>query len=136
MLKFRCLKKITLLTSVCAFFYFQALAEKFIIHSVSEFEYVQRKADPNDTIVWKKGKYIDIEISLRANGIFFVAEKPGETIFSGNSTFQIEGDGNTIFGFQFVGGKIEGDVIDISGSNNTIEGVNIQSYDAHYYLRV
>lgn len=115
---------------------FKAFPEAFTVNSLSEFENVQKKVKLNDSIVWKKGNYNDVYLIVEADGLFFLAEEPGGTIFSGNSTLKVEGDNNTISGFQFVDGKIEGDVIDISGDNNRVVHINIQSYDSHYYLRV
>jgi len=115
---------------------FRSFAEKFIINSESEFQNVQNKVQPNDSVIWKNGDYVDMNLILTANHIYFLSEDLGQTIFSGSSTLKIKGDGNAVSGFQFVNGKIEGDVVDISGSNNTIEQINIQSYDSHYYLRI
>ena len=126
----------TFIWAILGLMCFKAFPEAFIVNSLSEFENVQKKIKLNDSIVWEKGNYNDVHLIVEADGLFFLAEEPGGTIFSGNSTLEVEGDNNTISGFQFVGGKTEGDVIDISGDNNSVVHINIQSYDSHYYLRV
>lgn len=112
------------------------LAKSFKVSSVEEFENAEKKLVSGDSIIWKEGIFSDINIKLWVDNVFFISAFPGATTFKGSSTLEVPGNGNTISGFQFVGGNIEGDVIDISGNNNRIEHINIKSYDAHYYLRV
>ena len=130
------LKKATFCCSLLVFISSRSFSETFIISSAGEFQNVQVDAKPNDSIVWKKGNYFNQNLILTADNVVFVAEDAGETIFTGSSSLKIEGDANVISGFQFIKGKIKGDVVDISGSNNTVKHINIQSYDSHYFLRV
>ena len=106
------------------------------VNSVQGFAKAQEEVVSGDSIIWISGVYSNMVIELNVDSVFFVSEIPGATTFSGSSTLKVTGNGNTVSGFQFVGGKIEGDVVDISASNNTIQHVNIQSYDSHYYLRI
>ena len=116
--------------------YSYTLAETYLVDSVIEFDQVQKRMQAGDTILWSEGNYGDVNLVLEIDHIYFLAKKVGGTIFTGSSTLEVKGDGNTVAGFQFEGGKIEGDVIDIYGNNNTIEHVNIHAYDSHYYLRI
>lgn len=106
------------------------------VSSAIEFAEAQKHIQTGDSIIWRAGTYKNIHLELLADGISLLAESPGATIFSGSSAMKISGSGNMISGFQFIGGKIEHDVVDIQGSSNKIENINIQSYDSHYYLRV
>ncbi len=111
-------------------------AKSIKVNSVDGFEKAQANVNSGDTIIWINGEYENMNLVLAESNIVFMSEKPGATTFSGSSMLVVAGNGNTISGFQFVGGKIEGDVVDISGNNNTVEHINIQSYDSHYYLRI
>jgi hypothetical protein len=111
-------------------------AKTLMVDSEIEFELVQKGLQAGDTILWSEGRYSDLNLTLEASDIYFLAQKSGGVIFTGSSTLTIKGDGNIISGFQFVGGKTEGDVVDISGNNNTLKNFNIHSYDSHYYLRI
>lgn len=136
MCKLAFLVKVVLFYTILGVVSFEAFPKTFIVKSASEFEAVQKSSKPEDTVIWEKGNFHDIHLTIVTDGLFFLAEEPGRTIFSGSSALKVEGNNNIISGFQFVGGKIEGDVVDIFGSYNTIEHVNIESYDSHYYLRV
>ena len=111
-------------------------AKSFKVNSVEGFDKAQRNVLYSDTIMWVNGDYKNMNLILTESNIVFMSEKPGATTFSGSSSLIIAGSGNTVSGFQFIGGIIKGDVVDISGSFNTIQQVNIQSYDSHYYLRI
>lgn len=113
-----------------------AHANSFQVSSTEEFENAQRDAKPGDSIIWSPGMYQDINLDLKTNDIVFLAAQSGATTFFGSSTLIVSGSGNVVSGFQFIGGKIKGDVVDISGSRNTIQHINIYNYDSHYYLRV
>ncbi|MBT6006248.1 MAG: hypothetical protein HOG79_11050, partial [Prolixibacteraceae bacterium] len=110
-------------------------AKSVRVNSVESFEKAQKLVNSGDSVVWEGGKFYDVNMKLTTNNIFFVAENPGETTFSGSSTLEISGNGNTVSGFQFVDGEIKGEVIDIFGSENNIQQINIKSYDSHFYLR-
>ena len=111
-------------------------AKSVRVNSVESFEKAQKLVNSGDSVVWEGGKFYDVNMKLTTNNIFFVAENPGETTFSGSSTLEISGNGNTVSGFQFVDGEIKGEVIDIFGSENNIQQINIKSYDSHFYLRI
>lgn len=104
------------------------------VASAASFENAQEKLSPGDSIIWEKGSFTNENLKLIANGINFLAEEAGKTIFSGSSTLEVSGNENVVSGFQFIGGKIKGNVVDISGNNNRMEQINIQAYDSHYYL--
>lgn len=116
--------------------YCRAFPATFIISSAVELQNVQKNIQSSDSILWKSGNYLNQNLILTANNIIFLAEEAGESIFTGSSSLRIEGSANVISGFQFLKGNIKGDVVDISGSNNIVKHINIQSYDSHYFLRV
>lgn len=113
-----------------------AHANSFQVSSTNEFEDAQRDAKSGDSITWSPGIYQDVNLDLKTNDVVFLAARSGATTFSGSSALIISGSGNIVSGFQFIGGIIKGDVVDISGSRNTIQHINIFNYDSHYYLRV
>lgn len=113
--------------SVFIFVYSQAFSNSYYVDNAEGFKRVLKIAEVDDSIIWKTGSYNNLNLKIANDKLVFLAEVPGETIFSGSSELKIEGDGNIISGFQFIGGKIEGDVIDISGNHNRIEHINIKS---------
>ncbi|MFT6807102.1 MAG: hypothetical protein ACJA01_000320 [Saprospiraceae bacterium] len=113
-----------------------AHAKSFQVSSLEGFENAQHDTRSGDSIIWSAGRYSDINLNLKVNDVVFQSAMPGSTVFTGNSTLLVSGSGNIVTGFQFIGGSINGDVVDISGSKNTIQHINIYNYDSHYYLRV
>lgn len=106
----------------------------FRVNSAKSFEEVVEDANPGDSIIWEKGSFSDVNLKLTANGIYFLAEDSGKTIFTGSSSLEVSGNENVVSGFQFIDGKIKGNVVDVSGNKTRIEQINIQNYDSHYYL--
>jgi hypothetical protein len=129
-------KKLTVWILVFVLTGFHSFAETYTVKTVKEFNSAQKQAVSGDSICWKEGRFLDQNITLETDGIFFTAEKPGSVVFSGSSGLLVNGNGNTVSGFQFVGGKVEDNVIDVFGSKNTISQINIQAYDSHYYLHI
>jgi hypothetical protein len=121
---------------ICTIAISGAYGKSFQVSSTEEFENAQSNAKPGDSIIWGAGKYSNINIDLTIDDVVFLATRTGATTFFGSSSLLVSGSGNVVSGFQFIRGKIKGDVVDISGSRNTIQHINIYNYDSHYYLRV
>lgn len=132
------MKKITCSIFLPSFLVFlfclNGTGKTFRVKSAKSFEEIVEDANPGDSIIWGKGTFPDVSLKLTANGIYFLAEEPGKPIFTGSSSLEVSGNENVVSGFQFIGGKIKGNVVDISGNKNRVEQINIQNYDSHYYL--
>ncbi|MDP2890784.1 MAG: chondroitinase-B domain-containing protein, partial [Bacteroidota bacterium] len=108
----------------------------YTIKSLAEYLAAEARAIPGDTISWDAGTFQDVIWIIGKDGINIKAERPGATIFSGSSKVGIKANHITFSGFQFMGGKADGDVCKISGSNNLIEQLNFSGYRSNYYLNV
>ena len=108
----------------------------YSVNSLTEYLAAEAKAIPGDTISWDAGTFQDVILVIGKDGITIKSERPGATIFSGSSKVEIKANRITFSGFQFMGGKADGDVCRISGSNNLIEQLNFSGYHSNYYLNV
>lgn len=115
---------------------FAALAKSITVGSMEEFEAAQEDLEPGDSLIWRAGTFENMPLELLCDSITFTSVFGGATVFSGSSSLKVTGNHNIVSGFQFVGGKIEGDLIDVYGNYNRIDNINMHSYDSHYYLRV
>lgn len=108
----------------------------YTIKSLAEYQSAEAKAIAGDTILWAAGTFHDVVWAIGKDGIHVKAERPGAVIFSGSSKVEIKASGTTFIGFQFIGGKADGDVFKISGSNNRVEQLNFSGYHSNYYLNI
>ncbi|MBL7968524.1 MAG: alginate lyase family protein [Prolixibacteraceae bacterium] len=108
----------------------------YTIKSLAEYQAAEAKSIAGDTIVWAAGTFHDVVWAIGKDGIHVKAERPGAVIFSGSSKVEIKASGTTFSGFQFIGGKADGDVCKISGSNNRVEQLNFSGYHSNYYLNI
>lgn len=108
----------------------------YSVNSLTEYLAAEARAIPGDTIFWDSGTFQNINWLIGKDGLIIIAKQSGATIFSGSSKVEIKASGITFSGFQFIGGKADGDVCKISGSNNRIEQLNFSGYHSNYYLNV
>lgn len=113
-------------------------ARVFSVNSVGTFNNAHNSANQNDTISWKQGTFQDIDIVLKKDGVIFIAEVSGETIFSGSSKLIVESDDNFIGGFQYIGGElgVDEDVIIARGERCRFSDIHINDYTSRRYLTV
>ena len=117
------------------FFCFSGFSGTHVVSSKTGFDNAIKTTAPGDTILWKTGVYHDIYMVIGNSQLVIAAEVPGKVIFTGNSKALINGNHNTLNGFQFLSGNIGSDeVIVINGSYNHITQVNIKDYDCTKYL--
>ncbi len=114
----------------------QIQAKNFPVKSVEEYLSAEQQSKSGDTIVWECGTYPDVNLIITKDHIQLRAEKAGMTIFTGNSKVEIKSNYNVFSGFQFIGGKVNGDICKVSGSFNWLEQLNFSDYHSNYYLNV
>jgi hypothetical protein len=129
-------KTIALLFAFLNFCFLQVQAKSYSVKSIQEYLLSENQANPGDTIIWDSGTFQNINWLIGKDGLIIIAKQSGATIFSGSSKVEIKASGVTFSGFQFVGGKADGDVCKISGSNNRIEQLSFSDYHSNYYLNV
>ncbi|MCK5464330.1 MAG: hypothetical protein KAI95_14980, partial [Bacteroidales bacterium] len=111
-------------------------AENIYVSSLSEFNKAQNIILSGDTITWKNGIYKNADILVYCNGIRVLAEELGKAVFTGSSKCDIAGDNIIFSGFQFMKGKVQADVLTLSGDHNLVTQVNISDYTSNYYVNI
>lgn len=112
-------------------------AETFIVDSEESFHDAQEQAVSGDSILWRSGTFIHVELDIDKDGLYISAMELGGTIFTGTSAIDISGDSIVFRGFQFVDGDVgNSDIINITGSHILFTEVNIRGFESFKYLRV
>ena len=113
-----------------------AKAIKYMVKSDVEYRDAYKKAQSLDTICWVMGTYTDISLEIKKDNLVILAEQDGQVTFAGNSYAKIFASGCEFRGFQFIGGKTDGDVVRVDGSHNKISQLNISAFQSKYYLDI
>lgn len=129
-------KNIVLFFVLLNFSFLQVQAKLYPVKSVQEYLSAEQQSKSGDTIVWQNGTFQDANWVISKDGLMIKAAQAGKTIFTGSSKVEIRASRVTFSGFQFIGGKADGDVCKISGSNNLIEQLNFSDYHSNYYLNI
>lgn len=89
---------------------FNASAKHFDVNDANQFNRILKEVMPGDTIVWKEGSYVDMQLNFSPNNngsekklIVLKASIPGKVIFSGKSQILIGGAYLQVEGFLFQG---------------------------------
>ena len=95
-----------------------------------------------DTIIIANNTYISNDtVTVSCSGVIICAQTSGGVIYQGGSiAFVITGSKNTLMGIQFVSGTTlntrPSNVIQISGSSNTISDINFNGFFAQHYINI
>ncbi len=110
----------------------------FTVNSASTFSAAQNNAVAGDVIVWTNGTYSGVGLTLNKKGITLKPEKAGGVIFNGNSSVVISGSNITVADLQYVNCANTGSspCINITGSNNTLAGINMNTCSSYNYVKV
>ena len=111
-------------------------AKTFTVNSLSEYLSAEAQAAAGDVISWSNGTFQDVNWVISKDGLIIQAAQAGKTIFTGDSRVEIKASHVTFSGFQFTGGKTDGDVCKVSGSYNKLEQLNFSGYHSKYYLNI
>jgi poly(beta-D-mannuronate) lyase len=103
---------VLLLGTICG------IAAEYSVANIKEFNTALQNVKPGDAIVWKNGRYKDVDIKFYADGaehnlIMLKAETAGQVIFTGNSQLSLSGTWLLAQGFLFEGTSTlpKGDVL-------------------------
>jgi poly(beta-D-mannuronate) lyase len=85
-------------------------ATTYLVSTIQEFNTAVLAAVPGDSIVLKKGNWVDVRLIFRGNGtvdnpITLTVEQPGRTFITGNSNLRIYGNYLIVDGLYFKDGK-------------------------------
>ncbi|NJK95860.1 MAG: hypothetical protein HC905_13965 [Bacteroidales bacterium] len=111
-------------------------ASSYRVTSISEYQVAEKAAQAGDTIKWAPGTYEDVSWVILKDGIIVIASELGKTVFTGSSKVELQASHIVFSGFQFAGGKINGDVCKVTGSHNLLEHLNFSAYHSKYYLNI
>ena len=111
-------------------------AKTYPVSSEGEYVATEKLAVAGDTIVWQSGTFSGVRLTIGKDGIIVRSTEPGKTVFTGDSRVEIKSGYVTFSGFQFAGGRTDGDVCKVTGSHNLLEHLNISNYHSKYYLNI
>jgi hypothetical protein len=111
-------------------------ATSVTVSSLSEYHTAEKAAESGDTIKWAPGIYSDISWVISKDGIIVMAAESGKTVFTGNSKTEILASSIVFSGFQFSGGKVNGDICKVTGSHNLLEHLNFSNFHSKYYMNI
>ncbi|WP_396184772.1 chondroitinase-B domain-containing protein [Flavobacterium sp.] len=83
-----------------------------------------------DIIILADGTYLNNTFNVSENGITVKAATPGGVFLNGTNDITISGSNVSFSGFQFTSGTITGNVITVTGDNNTLTQLNFNGYSA------
>ena len=83
-----------------------------------------------DIIILANGTYLNNTIDINKSNITVKAATPGGVYLNGTNAITISGSNVTFSGFQFTSGTITGNVIIVTGDNNTLTQLNFNGYSA------
>ena len=85
---------------------------------------------PGDIIILANGTYTNNTFDVSKSGITVKAATPGGVFLNGTNAITISGSDVTFSGFQFTSGTITGNIIMVTGDNNTLTQLNFNGYSA------
>ena len=114
----------------------KANAATIKVNSIASLQSAISTAQKGDVIILADSTYSNAGlITIAANQITVKAATTGGVIFNGNSRCIITGNNNTFMGFQFRNGNIgTKELLEVTGSYNTITQCNFYYYVAHHYV--
>lgn len=127
---------ILLLLVTCNLWVTKVSASSITVGSLTEYQNAEKISKAGDTIKWAPGVYMDVSWIITKDGIIVMAAEPGKTVFTGSSKVEILASRIEFSGFQYSGGKINGDICKVSGSQNLLEHLNFSAYHSKYYLNI
>jgi len=85
---------------------------------------------PGDIIILANGTYTNNSFDVSKSSITVKATTPGGVFLNGTNAITISGSDVTFSGFQFTSGTITGNIIMVTGDNNTLTQLNFNGYSA------
>jgi hypothetical protein len=107
------------------------------VTSVSALQAAVNSASAGDVLILENGTYLNSSLTIGTDHITVRAAKSGGVFLNGTQNIDITGNYVTFSGFQFTSGSI-GDayLIDVYGSHNLIQQLNIIGYSAKKYIAI
>ena len=107
-----------------------ASAATVIATSIDDLKIKINSAKDYDIIILADGTYTNNTFDVFKNNITVKAATPGGVLLNGTNAITISGSNITFSGFQFTSGTILGNVIMVTGNNNTLTQLNFKGYSA------
>ncbi len=113
-----------------------ASAATYTVSSVSALQSAITSALAGDVLILADGTYRDSTLTVGTSNLTIRAATPGGVILNGTNEIILSGNYITLSGFQFKSGSITGNVITVSGHNNTLTQLNFNGYTAQKYINI
>jgi hypothetical protein len=104
------------------------------VNSIASLQTAINNAKSGDEIVLANNTYTNSNFTIGTSNIIVRAATSGGVYLNGTNAITISGNQVTFSGFQFTSGTITGNVINVTGSNNTITQLNFNGYSAQKYI--
>jgi poly(beta-D-mannuronate) lyase len=106
------------------------------VSSIAALQTASNTASPGDIIVLANNTYLNSTLNITTSNITVRAATPGGVILNGNNSITITGDNVTFSGFQFLSGRISGEVISVIGDYALLNQLNFNGYSAKKYINI
>lgn len=100
------------------------------VNSIATLQTAINNANTGDIIILANGTYSNNAFNVSKSNITVKAATPGGVFLNGTNAITISGSNVSFSGFQFTSGTITGNVITVTGSNNTLTQLNFNGYSA------
>ena len=113
---------------------YKAKAAIINVSTVAALQTAINNAKSGDEVVLANNTYLNSTLNIGTSNITVRAATSGGVFLNGTNAITISGNYITFSGFQFTTGSITGNVISVTGSNNTITQLNFNGYSAQKYI--
>jgi hypothetical protein len=100
------------------------------VSSIATLQTAINGANAGDIIILADGAYSNNTFNVSKSSITVKAATPGGVFLNGTNAITISGSNVSFSGFQFTSGTITGNVITVTGDNNTLTQLNFNGYSA------
>ena len=105
-----------------------------VVTSVTALQSAIDAASPGDVVQLADGTYSGATLRLGGAGVIVEAQSPGRVTFTGSSSVEVAGNGNTLRGFRFASGGVPGFAVTVTGSDNVLTQLSFDGYSAQKYV--
>jgi hypothetical protein len=106
------------------------------VNSVITLQTAINNANTGDTLMLSNGTYLNNTLTIGKSNVVIKAQTNGGVYLNGTNTISITSNNVVFSGFQFTSGTIAGNVILVSGNNNTLSQLNFNGYDAGHMIQI
>lgn len=129
------MKKLIIVLSILLFGSF-SFAKTVTVSTITALQTAINNSATGDTLVLANGTYLNSTLSISKSNIRIKAATLGGVFLNGTNSINISGSNVIFTGFQFTSGSVVGNLIKITGSNNTLSHLNFNGYSADHMITI